>query len=188
MAGTIFWDDTLSERLAGLWKTHTASEIATIFAADGYQVTRNSIVGRVHRMGLSGTRKDFVSQNTPRHIEPQRPKITRNNEDIGRSGQAVQAINRARRKKSDRPATKPETFTPHVCDVVSMRKTIVQLGLYGLECRWADDERNGDGLHTFCGHPANGHPFCAAHRNLAIDHSRMARIKGSARKVEMVAA
>lgn len=159
MAGTIFWDETLSERLAGLWKTHTASEIATIFAADGYQVTRNSIVGRIYRMGLSGTRKDFVSQNTPRNIEPQRP-ITRNNEDIGRSGQAVQAINRARRKKDDRPAIKPETFTPHVSDVVAEDVRLVDLG--SAQCRFAtvrvDDE------WRFCGHAAKtGSSFCPAH-------------------------
>jgi hypothetical protein len=178
------WDEKLSARLVELWQWHSASDIAAIFVVEGYPATRHSVIGRIFRMGLSGKKKAIVR---PRHIKPKYPKIARDNEAIGRSGRAVQAINRANRKIEEPPA-RVEAFTPRVSGVMSMRKTLVELGPYGLECRWADDERDEDGMHTFCGHPANGHSYCAAHRNLAIDHSRMARIKSTSSKPVRVAA
>lgn len=170
---SIAWDETLSERLAGLWKTHTASEIATIFAADGYQVTRHSIIGRIFRMGLCGTRKSVAHQNTPRHIEPQRPKITRNNEDIGRSGQAVQAINRARRKVGTAPAP---SFSLRLVDTDPLHLTLLQLT--DAVCKYECSGARHPSEFTFCGQAVRnkGCPYCAKHAAVCFEPPKL-RIK-----------
>jgi hypothetical protein len=84
MFGEITWDDVLSARLKKLWKTHTAAQIAAIFASEGYAVTRNSVIGRAHRMGLTGKNKSVVHRNTTKSVEPQRPKIARSKYNIVR--------------------------------------------------------------------------------------------------------
>lgn len=53
MSQPTFWTDEREEMLVLLWPTHSASEIAEIF---GPMVTRNSVIGKAHRLGLETKR------------------------------------------------------------------------------------------------------------------------------------
>lgn len=71
-----------------------------------------------------------------------------------------------RQKKEPVPVVVEEKVTSRVADVFSKRKTI--LDLRAMECRWPDDDRNEDGLHTFCGcRTADASSYCPAHVELS---------------------
>ena len=62
------WTDTRTERLKALWADgRPASEIAALLG----NVTRNAVIGKVHRLGLAG-RKTTSRQPAPRRTSPRR--------------------------------------------------------------------------------------------------------------------
>ena len=65
------WTDERVERLKTLWSEGlSASQIATELGA----VTRNAVIGKVHRLGLSGRAKPQVQPARPQAAAPQRVK------------------------------------------------------------------------------------------------------------------
>ena len=67
------WTDTRTERLKALWADgRSASEIAGLLG----EVTRNAVIGKVHRLGLAG-RKTTSRQPVPRRTSPRRGKSGR---------------------------------------------------------------------------------------------------------------
>jgi len=182
MPKSINWDDALSDRVMGLWKSKSATEIVAILAAEGYSLTRNSVRGRIYRLGGSVKLKSSVRPNTTKAAEQQRPKINRRKQG---TGAAVRVIKQ--RKASPAPPTKPEKFEPRPADVVSLRKQILEL--QAMECRWPDEHRNNAGLHTFCGNPTeDGRSYCAGHQFIAIDQGRMAKVRAGRKGTERAAA
>jgi hypothetical protein len=64
------WTDARTERLKALWaEGRSASEIAGLLG----EVTRNAVIGKVHRLGLAG-RKTTSRQPVPRRTSPRRGK------------------------------------------------------------------------------------------------------------------
>ena len=62
------WTETLVSEIAELWKTESAGSIASIInKRHGLNLTRNSVVGKIHRMGLGVADKTAVPK-------PQREK------------------------------------------------------------------------------------------------------------------
>ena len=62
------WTGTRTERLKKLWADgHSASGIAALLG----EVTRNAVIGKVHRLGLAG-RKTTSRQPVPRRTSPRR--------------------------------------------------------------------------------------------------------------------
>jgi hypothetical protein len=177
MPKSINWDDALSDRVLALWKSKSATEIVSVLAADGYSLTRNSVMGRIYRMGGSVKSKSDVHPNTTKAAEQQRPKINRSKLGLGAQ---IQSINRG-------PKVKVEKFKARAADVVSLRKPILEL--QAMECRWPDEHRNEAGLHTFCGNPTlDGHSYCEAHQFIAIDQARMAKVRAARKNMERAAA
>lgn len=81
----------------------------------------------------------------------------------GCDGPLVQKINA--RKRAGGPPIVIDKFKPRIADVISRRVPL--LDLRAMECRWADEDRNEVGLHTFCGHPtADGSSYCPAHAEI----------------------
>ena len=71
------WTDARIERLKALWaEGRPASEIAGLLG----EVTRNAVIGKVHRLGLAG-RKTTSRKPAPRRTSPRR----------GRSGRVERA-------------------------------------------------------------------------------------------------
>lgn len=114
-------DDALREGLETLCYRDIATFINHKFGTD---FTKDAIVGRTKRLGLSAAKRPVLKVN------------------LG-----------------------PDGFVPRVVRTDSRRKTILELG--AMECRWADDDRNADGLHTFCGNrTGDGSSYCPAHAEL----------------------
>ena len=140
------WTDERVEMLKKLWLDgHSASQIAKQLG----EVTRNAVIGKVHRLGLSGratpsqpTRPVF---KTPR---PPRPAV---------SSPPVQ-----RRPVEVRPAP-----TPPPVVYVEERGTATVLTLGAHMCKWPIGDPATDDF-TFCGRRAsNEGPYCVEHARVA---------------------
>lgn len=162
------WTQEQTERLTELWKQGaTATEIALEL---GGGITRNAVCGKIDRLGLSGKRRAHKMRvarkagsvaAAPKPKAPPMQPLDRLKSGIDAQ---VNAINRS--KKISGPPTIKEDFKARLADVDSRRLTIIEL--MAMECRWADEDRNEDGQHTFCGNPTgDGSSYCPAHAALA---------------------
>lgn len=133
------WDDDLVERLKLLWADGvSASAIALEF---GRGITRNAIIGKVHRLGFTN-RAERRANSMPRPARPQKFKPLR-------------------REFSD---WKP-FIAPAISDLdipLGQRKSFMELAPG--DCRWGVGDVGSPGFF-FCGAPqAPGLPYCHAHR------------------------
>jgi GcrA cell cycle regulator len=135
----------------------SAAKIAeAVNGKHGTSFTRNAVIGRIHRLGLNRDKPKPVASKVA-------PIRTKERLAVG-VGAQVQAIRRKR--KVSPPAPIEEVFTPRTVDLPSHRKTI--LDLKAMECRWPDEDRNDDGLHTFCGcRTADASSYCPTHAELS---------------------
>jgi len=154
------WPDEHVEMMRRLRRSKASfSDIADALNTKfGTAYTRNSIAGRAKRMGLCTAREVKPVQEKSEAIE-----VKKGDRLSVAVGAAVQMINRL--KSGDVPRVSQDGFVPRVVEVLSLRKTILELR--AMECRWADEDRNADGLHTFCGNrTASGSSYCPAHAEL----------------------
>lgn len=150
----MIWSEELSARLAVLWKHNSASEIVMMLNAEGYDITRNSVIGRLHRMKLSIDDKVKLHPATKAFLGPS-VKISKRKKTTG-DGPLIQAINRGPKTKSDR-------YKPKTVKIVS--RDVALVDLEPSQCRFACNEV--DGKHLFCGHPSkSGSAYCERHHDL----------------------
>ena len=143
------WTDERVELLKKLWADGlSASQIAAELGG----ITRNAVIGKVHRLGLSGRAKS-PSSATPR---PRKPRA---------SGML----------RVSRPAVRGNTALAYDYDVepepelveipIEQRKTLLQLNEH--TCRWPIGDP-GSTEFFFCGgDTANELPYCAYHSRVA---------------------
>lgn len=153
------WTEDRVELLGKLWSDGlSASQIAGIL---GQGVTRNAVIGKVHRLGLAARAKS--SQPAPaRSQKPRSP-----------ASAAAPAPDRvARTEPQQRPGAAPARTEPsvpadeRVAIPVSERVSILELR--DSMCRWpiGDPTRADFG---FCGGRAvTGLPYCSAHCRIAF--------------------
>jgi GcrA cell cycle regulator len=167
------------ERIEALRALHaqgwTGSQIARWLGG----VSRNAVIGKLHRLGLRG------------HDQLRTPIAQRATE--ARRGRAE----RAERAKQKRAAPKPEVRPdPKVCvpkpapDAVVEPDVVFETGLR-LEqlpagaCKWPIGV-DADGVHVFCGGPRKGEgPYCAHHAAMATTRATVhegARAAGAHRR------
>jgi GcrA cell cycle regulator len=142
------WTDVRTERLKSLWADgHSASEIAGLLG----EVTRNAVIGKVHRLGLAG-RTTTSRKPIPRRTSPRR----------GNSGRVEQRLPPARFVRSASPML-PAPPSPVAALMLPLRQ------LRDDQCRWpiGDPRKAGFG---FCGRQkAAGVPYCAHHAAIAYN-------------------
>ncbi len=161
------WTEERIALLTKLWTDgHTASQIAL---ALGEATTRNAVIGKAHRLGLSG-RPAPVRAPRPATSRPSRPKSLMggnpsrgNGPRAGRpAGQAPDIRTRqalARVMEQPRPA-------PRIIDVplgpgVSLLKVTDKM------CKWPIGHP-GDENFRFCGNAAHeSSPYCEGHAQMA---------------------
>jgi GcrA cell cycle regulator len=146
------WSDDRVEQLKKLWEGGlSASQIA----AELGNVTRNAVIGKVHRLGLSGRAKNPSSAG-PRKARP---------------AQHVMRVSR--------PASRGNTALAHAFEVemepdpiafdnvVPMGQRVSLLELSEATCHWPiGDPASSD--FFFCGGKAlTGLPYCAHHSRVA---------------------
>ncbi|HLW90466.1 MAG TPA: GcrA family cell cycle regulator [Roseiarcus sp.] len=154
----MYWTDEKVELLRQLWLDgKSASQIA---AALGDGVTRNAVIGKVHRLGLSGRVKTATSA-APRirqkSLAPRAPSVGRSSG--GFRGNTALALARDMLIEAE-PELREDVVIP-----MSLRVTIVELK--EAMCRWPLGDPTTPEFR-YCGiQTATDGPYCQHHSRLA---------------------
>ncbi|MEM8936338.1 MAG: GcrA family cell cycle regulator [Pseudomonadota bacterium] len=143
------WTDERVEQLKKLWAEGlSAAQIASRMGG----VTRNAVIGKVHRLGLSG-------RATP--AKPQRGRSSALYSERRESAEP----SRPRARDLEPLIPEPEFAAPVVLD--SGDKTTVST-IKNNMCKWPIGDPSRDDFH-FCGQPTlAGKSYCAYHAHLAF--------------------
>ena len=139
------WTDDRVETLKKLWLDgHSASQIAKQL---GHGVTRNAVIGKVHRLGLSGraTPSKPARPTTFRAPRPARPATV---------AQTRRAVDRG---PSDPAPAQMRDEQPGAA-------TVLTLGAH--MCKWPIGDPTDNGF-TFCGRRASEGSYCVEHARVA---------------------
>ncbi len=144
------WTDDRVEALKKLWlEGHSASQIAKQLGG----VTRNAVIGKVHRMGLSG--RAAPSQ-------PARPATFKTAKPV-RPAPAPQPAVRRCEPVAPAPGVVAVPARPERAEAPGSA-TVLTLG--SSMCKWPIGDPSTDGF-TFCGGRATQGPYCATHAAVA---------------------
>ena len=158
------WTDERVELLKKLWSEGLS---ASAIAAELGGVTRNAVIGKVHRLGLSGRAK-APAPVPQRRTKPTRtpshpmkatttPPAVRGNTALAVEPAAVEAVD-----AQPEPETKPAS---DVVIAMSERVTIMELREH--MCRWPLGDPGREDFR-FCGSRiAPGGPYCGHHAAIA---------------------
>ena len=159
MEAVVGWTEERVETLKKLWLDGlSASQIAKQLGG----VTRNAVIGKVHRLGLSGRAAPSQPTRTvfkaPRPARPAQPAAPRRIEP-------QQAVT---------PVTQPRRI---MFDESPGSATVLTLGAH--MCKWPIGDPSADSF-TFCGKRSEGDgPYCTAHASVAYQ-PQQSRKKSSA--------
>jgi GcrA cell cycle regulator len=142
------WTDERVEQLKQLWTEGlSASQIARQLGG----VTRNAVIGKVHRLGLAG-------RATPARAERPRLQMPRRT-PVLRAPVAIVA----------QPIVERDPLTDDKGNHVTV------LTISDRNCKWPIGDPASGNFH-FCGHsPKNGSPYCDAHSVKAFQPSQSRR-------------
>ncbi len=146
------WTDERVELLKKLWQDGlSASQIAAELGG----VTRNAVIGKVHRLGLSGRGQPTSSIKRQRRTHSTTVRRTR----------TVTVGNLALKQTVD---VLPETeVQPRRNVVVPIPKKLSLLQLTEQTCKWPIGDPGHDDFH-FCGHNSlDNLPYCEYHSGVA---------------------
>ena len=146
------WTDERVELLKKLWSEGlSASQIAAELGG----VTRNAVIGKVHRLSLSGRAKQSNATQRPRRARAPRTPRAQRPMTIGNTALKIQRAPQPRR-------------LPVADDVVvpiPLRTSILALG--EKTCRWPIGDPTEEDF-SFCGHaPRENTPYCEYHARIA---------------------
>lgn len=154
----MYWTNEKVDLLRQLWLDgKSASQIA---AALGDGVTRNAVIGKVHRLGLSGRVKTAGSA-APRARQKSPPRAS----SVGRSGGGFRGNAALALARDPRIDAEPEILREDVIIPMSLRVTIVELK--EAMCRWPLGDPTTPEFR-YCGIQTVGEgPYCQYHARLA---------------------
>ena len=150
------WTDERVEQLKKLWADGlSASQIAAELGG----ITRNAVIGKVHRLGLSGRTK-APSSSAPRPRKPRATHMLRVARPAMRGNTALaQAF--AYDYETETEPTPVENVIP-----IGQRRTLLELNEQ--TCKWPIGDPATDDF-WFCGLPnQQGKPYCDAHVGVAF--------------------
>lgn len=156
------WTDERVELLKKLWlEGLSASQIAAQLGG----VTRNAVIGKVHRLKLSGRARASNTQPRQKKATPAsapRAMAARTPQPIAQSVGAAALQTQIDARAASKPDLRP---VENVVVPMSRNLSLIQLGEH--TCKWP----NGDPLaedFSFCGNEAeDGSPYCHYHGRLA---------------------
>ncbi|MEI9803662.1 MAG: GcrA family cell cycle regulator [Pseudolabrys sp.] len=144
------WTDERVELLKKLWADGlSASQIAAELGG----ITRNAVIGKVHRLGLSGRAK------SPSSASP-RPRKVRSS-----GGQMMRVSRPQMRGNTALAYDYQEEPEPELIEIpIEQRKTLLQLN--EKTCHWPVGDP-GSTEFFFCGGEATDSPYCNFHSRVA---------------------
>lgn len=154
------WTDERVELLKKLWAEGlSASQVAKQLGG----VTRNAVIGKVHRLGLSGR----VTPNRPVRVRPEQPRTPAAARP--RTQADAQPARIAAQQEDQEPEQAPaeklvvarESFEPE------RRELATVLTLTDRTCKWPIGDPGSPDFH-FCGKKRDsGAPYCTDHAKIA---------------------
>jgi GcrA cell cycle regulator len=170
------WTDERVEKLKKLWSEGlSASQIAAQLGG----VSRNAVIGKVHRLNLPGRAK---AGGTPASARPKRPAVTtpRPSNFAARPANAPRQVSRpvGNALTKDEVETDFDVQTENLPVVISGKNVVVPMSrkleltqLTERTCKWPIGDPLNDDFH-FCGceSPDNS-PYCTYHQRLAYQPS-----------------
>ena len=146
------WTDERVETLKRLWQEGlSASQIAAELGG----ITRNAVIGKVHRLGLSGRGQPTTTIKRQRRVHPPATRRTR----------AVAIGNLALRTNLE--AFAEADLRPRRDVVVPIAKRLSIFALTERTCKWPIGDP-GEESFAFCGHgPRDASPYCEYHAGVA---------------------
>ena len=164
------WTEERVAELKKLWaEGHSASQIAKRLGS----VTRNAVIGKVHRLGLSG--RATPSRPVKRPPRLARPKPTQ----LPRQAQAPSAA-APRVASAGALALRPEPAHTHISEAeanvepkrLSNGDMVTVLTVKDSMCKWPIGDP-ADANFGFCGHgTAENSPYCAEHARVAFQPAK----------------
>ena len=141
------WTEERVEVLKKLWLDgFSASQIAKQLG-DG--LTRNAVIGKVHRLGLSG--RAAPSQ-------PQRPAFK-----ASRPARPAPATQAPAVRRPEPVVAAPRPSVVFACEEIGSA-TVLTLGSH--MCKWPIGDPSSDSF-SFCGRASNDGPYCVQHARVA---------------------
>lgn len=171
------WTDERIATLKKMWKEgKSAAEIAKTL---GKGVTRNAVIGKAHRMGLSGRPSPIKKSAAPK--KEAAPKKTAAKATRSKKAAAPAAAPSSKSAPAKEAAEDVRIFEK---DVVPAGGGVALLDLTERMCKWPiGDPRDDD--FTFCGLAIRpGTPYCPDHAAMAYQTSSRNRgVAAAAKKV-----
>tara|TARA_R110000868_G_scaffold145660_4_gene366003 strand:- start:2700 stop:3236 length:537 start_codon:yes stop_codon:yes gene_type:complete len=157
------WTDERVERLKQLWSEgHSASEVAKTLGG----ITRNAVIGKVHRLKLSGR---------ARPVGPPKEKKSRILAGSRRRSSPTRTFAKNRKKLTQRPASEisPATEALIASDIPApVGPGVTLMMLNPKMCKWPIGEPEDFGFH-FCAHTVrDGYPYCTHHALIAYQPNK----------------
>ncbi len=155
---TWMWTDERVELLKKLWSEGlSASQIAGEFGG----ITRNAVIGKVHRLGLSGRAK-APSSSAPRQRKPRAPaQFIRPPRPMTRGNTALAP------RSAPLFEVEVEAEPELVDNVIPMGQRCTILQLTEATCHWPVGDPGSPDFFFCGGKSANGLPYCAHHSRIA---------------------
>lgn len=142
------WTPARVDTLKSLWSEGlSASQVAKSLGG----VTRNAVIGKIHRLGLSGRAAGGVIRRTalPRPLRPERPRLV------------------APPLRLPRVPTASVVATP---EGPGLAGSLVQLAAHA--CKWPLGDPKAEDF-SFCGRRTEFGPYCAGHQQTAHQPRRL---------------
>jgi GcrA cell cycle regulator len=149
------WTDERVELLKKLWSDGlSASQIAGELGG----ITRNAVIGKVHRLGLSGRAK-APSSSVPRQRKPRAPSTM---------FRAPRPMMRGATALAMQPAYdySPEPEPELIENIIPIGQRCQLVELTDDKCRWPIGDP-GQADFFFCGGKPSSGPYCAYHSRIA---------------------
>lgn len=163
------WTDERVELLKKLWAEGlSASQIATQLGG----VSRNAVIGKVHRLKLSGRGRASSAAPRPKKVAPSAPKAPRPSRPMTTTIGATALQARFDTQPDAAPAPRASSV------VVPLSRNLKLIELSERTCKWP----NGDPLaeeFSFCGNDVGDcGPYCTYHSRVAYQPVAERRRRG----------
>jgi GcrA cell cycle regulator len=153
------WTDDRVELLKKLW---SEGQSASQIAAELGGITRNAVIGKVHRLGLSGRAK-APSSAVPRPRKPRPPSHMLRN----MSRPAVRGNTALARHPLAVYELEPELEQEPLENIVPIGQRCTLLELSDSKCRWPIGDPGAADFFFCGGKPVGDLPYCAYHARMA---------------------
>lgn len=157
------WTNERVELLKKLWgEGLSASQIAGELGG----VTRNAVIGKVHRLGLSGRAKTSSSSAKPRRPRTAAPASSASPKKPSQQPQTIGAT-ALKADIAPAPIVEAKPDIEPIADVVPISQRATILTLTERTCKWPIGDPATDDFY-FCGRVSDaGVPYCPYHCKIA---------------------